>query len=87
MPLFPGLTRVHGIVINGIAASYFRRMQRRLRNYIDKGHFEPAQGVLAEIKLFAGESEVNRQVFEAIRRDASERWLRNWEQFPAVQSE
>lgn len=83
MLLQTGFTHFHGIVLNKVEADVFRNKEKRLRNRIDRGHFEATQYVLKEIKEFAGESEVNRQVFEAIRKDASDRWKRNWGQFPS----
>ena len=85
MPLARGFTSFHGIVLNGVEARDFRNMEKRLRNRIDGGHFVAAQDVLTEIKEFAGECEVNRQAFEAIRKDASDRWQRTRGKFPDTQ--
>lgn len=85
MPLQQGFTRFHGIVLDAITARQFRNMEKRLRNRIDCGHYRIAQQILAEIKCSAGEHQTLRQVFEAIRIDASTRWQRTWGEFPDVQ--
>lgn len=85
MPLQQGFTRFHGIVLDGVTAREFRNMEKRLRSRIDCGHYTIAQQILLEIKQYAGDYEVYRQVFEAIRLDASNRWQRTWGEFPDVQ--
>ena len=79
MPLRPGATRYHGIVLNNLEAREFKNQEKRLRKQIDCGNYQAALEVLAEIKSFAGEDEVNRRIFEKIRRDADARWKRTWE--------
>jgi hypothetical protein len=82
MLLAPGYTRFHEVILDGLTAKEFRNMEKRLRKRIDCGHYTIAQRILSEIKQFAGDNEVNREVFEAIRKDASDRWQRTWGQFP-----
>lgn len=82
MPLQRGFTRFHGIVLDGVTANQFRNMEKRLRSRLDCGHYTIAQKILSEIKQFAGDCEEYRQVFEAIRLDASNRWRSTWGEFP-----
>ncbi len=78
MPLKKGFTRLHGFVLNELESREFRNMERRLRRHVDRGSTLEAQSVLTEIKAFAGDHEMCRQLFETIRRDADARWQRKW---------
>lgn len=85
MQLQQGFTRFYGIVLDELTAKSFRNIQKRLRKRIEWGQYVGAQYVLTEIKFYAGDDETLRQLFEAIRIDASNRWQRTWGEFPDVQ--
>jgi hypothetical protein len=78
MPLRRGFTRFHGYVLNEHEARHFRNMERRLRRKIDAGSPLEAQMMLTEIKAFVGDHEMYQQIFEAVRQDASDRWIAKW---------
>ena len=74
MHLRPGLTCFRGAVMNGVDADCFRSMVRRMQRYVDARRPVEAQQVLSEIKVFAGDNESYREVFETVRREQDERW-------------
>ena len=82
MPLAAGFTRYRGRTLSGLEASEFRRLERRLRRYVDLRRPLEAMQVLQEIKNFAEDHEEYRRIFEDLRRDYAERWAsvfgRSW---------
>ena len=78
MPLLAGFTRFHDCILNVAEADEFKRLERRLRRQIDNRRPVEAQCVLTEIKQFARDLEIYRQLFETIRRDADARWKAKW---------
>ena len=74
MPLEAGFTRYRGRIMNGLEADEFRRLERRLRRYVDLRRPIEAMQALQRIKEFAGDHEEYRGVFEDLRRDYAERW-------------
>jgi hypothetical protein len=74
MPLKPGYTTFHGVVLNSCDADHFRQLQRRLRTSIDRRNLVLTRSELQGIKEFAGDLEDYRTIFEIIRRQAADRW-------------
>jgi hypothetical protein len=82
MALIPGFIRYRGRIMNRLEAGEFRRLERRLRHYVDLRRPIEAMQVLKRIKEFAGDHEEYRRIFEDLRRDYAERWAhafgRSW---------
>jgi len=78
MPLKPGYTQYHGIVMLSLDAANFRRMERNIRRHIDSSYEMAADYWLNECNTFAQQREEYRHVFDRIRKDAAGRWLRTW---------
>jgi hypothetical protein len=60
--------------MNGLKSDEFRRLERRLRRYVDLRRSPEAMQALQRIKEFAGDHEKYRAIFEDVRRDYAERW-------------
>lgn len=78
MPIALGFTTFHGVILDGAYAQHFRYLERRLRKAIDKREPFSAQGELQRIKDFAGDVEEYRTIYEIVRKDADDRWHRNF---------
>ncbi len=76
MLLKAGFVRFRGFVMNGFEAGEFRRLQRKLNRCAKARRAVEAQDVLRAIKDFAGDHEVYRQVFEALRQECTNQWQR-----------
>jgi len=61
MALIPGFTRYRGRIMHGLEADEFRRLERRLRRYVDLRRPIEARQVLQRIKEFAGDHEEYRR--------------------------
>ena len=78
MPLKAGFTRYRGRIMDRLEAGEFRRLERRLRRYVDLRRPIEAMQALQEIKDFAGDQEDYRGIFEDLRRVYAERWERTF---------
>jgi len=59
--------------MNGVDADEFRKLERRLRRYVDLRRPIEAMGAVQEIKDFVGDHEDYRGIFEDLRRQYAER--------------
>jgi hypothetical protein len=78
MPLLPGFTQYHGIIMPCIEATMFRRMERHIRKHIDNGFENGASYWLDQCEQFAHDDEDQQLLCKLIRKDAADRWFRAW---------
>ena len=78
MPLQAGFTRYRGRIMNRLEAGEFRRLERRLRHYVDLRRPIEARQVLQRIKEFAGDHPEYQRIFEDVRREYAERWAHSF---------
>ena len=90
MALIPGFTRYRGRIMNGVKADEFRRLERRLRRYVDLRRPIETMQMLQRIKEFAEDDPEYQRNFEDVRREYAERWAhafgKSWkDDFLAIQ--
>lgn len=79
---YPGFTNFHGVVMNSLEANSWRRIERSIRRYIDRGHENAASYWLHKCGLMTLDWEELEGLAAYLRRDAARRWFRTWGKWP-----